>query len=137
MKLFSRQWGRNNLKLNHYYAKKISETTGIWIQSQYWGANRQLSMEGIYIEYFPKIVNLGRKEAKSEYHKFISGDNEKYACNSHGHTVHPWKKFIELVLFVSFLYAVWEDTNGCTHKYRSDFAIFLMALLSSLYGMIR
>ena len=35
-----------------YYAEKFSKTTGIEIQSQHWGGNRQLSMEGIDVEYF-------------------------------------------------------------------------------------
>ena len=44
---------KNNLKLNKYYAEKFSETTGIEIQSQHWGRNIQLLMEGIYVEYLP------------------------------------------------------------------------------------
>ena len=42
-----------NLYLDKYYAEKFSKTTGIEIQSQHWGRNRQLSMEGIDVEYFP------------------------------------------------------------------------------------
>ena len=34
-------------KLKKYYAEKFSETTSIEIQSQHWGGNIQLSMEGI------------------------------------------------------------------------------------------
>ena len=43
---------QNNMKLNKYYSEKFNETTGIKIQSQHWGGNRQLSMEGIAIDYF-------------------------------------------------------------------------------------
>ena len=43
----------NNLRLKKDYAEKFSKTTGIEIQSQHWGRNRQLSMEGIDVEYFP------------------------------------------------------------------------------------
>ena len=31
---------------------------------------------------------------------------------------------------------VWEDTNGCTKKYRYALDIFLMTVLSSSYGTI-
>ena len=42
----------NNLRLKKDYAEKFSKTTGIEIQSQHWGGNSQLSMEGISVEYF-------------------------------------------------------------------------------------
>ena len=31
---------------------------------------------------------------------------------------------------------VWEDTDGCANQYKCDFGIYLMNLLSSLYGII-
>ena len=42
--------------------KKDNETTVIEIQSQHWGGNRQLSMEGIAVDYDPNSIDLGRKE---------------------------------------------------------------------------
>ena len=39
-----------NLKI--YYAEKFSKTTSKEIQSQNWGGNKKLSMEGIVAEYF-------------------------------------------------------------------------------------
>ena len=41
------------LKLKKYDADKFSEKTGIEIKGKNWGGNRQLSMEGIAVEYFP------------------------------------------------------------------------------------
>ena len=41
---------------------KISETTGIEIQSQHWVGKRKILIEGISVEYFPNTYNLGRKE---------------------------------------------------------------------------
>ena len=41
---------KNNIKLKKYYAEKFIKTTGIEIQSQHWGGNRQLSMEVIAFE---------------------------------------------------------------------------------------
>ena len=37
----------------------FSKTTGIEIQSQHQGENRQLSMQGIAVEYFPDSLNIG------------------------------------------------------------------------------
>ena len=31
---------------------------------------------------------------------------------------------------------VWEDTDGCANQYRCALAIYFMAVLSSLYGII-
>ena len=49
-------------KLNKYYAEIFSETTGIEILSQHWCENRQLSMEGIAVEYFPNLIDPGSKK---------------------------------------------------------------------------
>ena len=53
------------MKLNKYYAENFSETIGIEIKSQRWGGNRQLSMEGISVEYFPNLIDPGGNENKS------------------------------------------------------------------------
>ena len=45
------------------------------IQSQHWGVNRKLSMEGISVEYFPTSVDPGNNKEKSEFHSYISDDN--------------------------------------------------------------
>ena len=38
--------------LKSIYAKQIRETTVIKIQSQNWGVNRTISMEGVSVEFF-------------------------------------------------------------------------------------
>ena len=82
---------KNNIKLNKYYAEKSSKTTGIEIQSQHCGGNRKLSMEGINIEYFTNLVDTGSNEKKSEFHSYISGDNDQDSCDSHAHFSHIFK----------------------------------------------
>ena len=57
----------NNLKLNKECAEKFSKTTGIEIQSQHWSGNKQLSMEGIAIGYFPDSVDPGINEKKLNF----------------------------------------------------------------------
>ena len=53
------------INLKKYYAEKFSKTTGIEIQSQHLGGNRQLSMEDIAVEYFRNSIDPGISE-KSE-----------------------------------------------------------------------
>ena len=78
----------NNIKFKKDYAEKKSELTGIDIQTQHWGGNRQLSMEGIAVEYFSTSVNIGNKEEKYELHSYISDDNEQDECDLHAHMFH-------------------------------------------------
>ena len=46
------------------------------------------------------------------------------------------KKIIESRILVSGMLKLWEDTDSCAKKYRHDLAIYLMAVLSSSYGII-
>ena len=40
----------------------LSKTTGIDIYIQHWGGNRQRSMDGIAVEYFPIIIDPSGNE---------------------------------------------------------------------------
>ena len=99
-----------------YYAEKFSETTGIEIQSQHWGVNRQLSMEGIAVEYVPLSIDPSNNEENSELHSYISDDNEQDSCDSHYHMFNLLKKIFDSVILVSGMSTVWEDTDGCARK---------------------
>ena len=44
---------KKQCKVKIFYSDKFNETTSMEIQSQHWGVNRQLLMEGITVEYFP------------------------------------------------------------------------------------
>ena len=74
---------------------------------------------------------LPRKKGK----KIESSDNEKGSYDPYAHMVHLFKKFIELVLLISVLSTVWEDTDGCENPYTHFLDIYLMNLLSSLYDI--
>ena len=65
------------------YAEKFSESTSLEIQSPHWGGNRQLSMEGIDVEYFPTSVYIDKNVVKYELNSYICNDNEWDAYNSH------------------------------------------------------
>ena len=69
------------MKLKKVYSEIFSETTGIEIQSQHWGGNRKLSIEGIVLEYFPNINKIRKNESKYEFHSYTSDNNEQYTCD--------------------------------------------------------
>ena len=86
---------KNSIKLTKDYEEKFSKATGIEIYSQHWVGNRQLSMEGTTVEYFPTYIDTGNNEEKYEFHSYISDDNEQDACDSHARMVHLLKTFLE------------------------------------------
>ena len=55
------------MKLKKDHGGNFRETTSIEIQSQHWGGNRQYSMEGIGVEYFPDSFYQGNNEIKLEF----------------------------------------------------------------------
>ena len=49
-------------------------------------------MEGIAVEYLPNSIDTGNNEYRSEFHSYISDDNEQYEFDSHAHMFHILKK---------------------------------------------
>ena len=49
--------------------------------------------------------------------------------------VHLFTRFIELGPLVYGLFTIWYDTDGCAKQYRCNLDIYLMTVLSSLYGI--
>ena len=54
----------NNIKLKTDYAEQFTKTTGIEILIQHQGGNRQISMEGIAVGYFPNSIDPDRIHIK-------------------------------------------------------------------------
>ena len=50
--------------------------------------------------------------------------------------VHLLKKTIDIRILVSVVSTVWEDTGGFSKQYRCALGIYLMTILSYLYGKI-
>ena len=48
-------------------------------------------MEVIAVEYLPSSFDTVKNKEKSEFHSYISDDNEQDACDSHAHLVHIYK----------------------------------------------
>ena len=59
---FFRENSPKEFKVKKGLFRKSSEVTGKEIQSQNWGGNRKLSIEGIAVEYFPTSVDIGKNE---------------------------------------------------------------------------
>ena len=59
---------QQNMRLKKNYAEKFSKTTSIEIQGQHWDGNRQLSMDGIAVEYFTNSVDTFIKKIQDFIH---------------------------------------------------------------------
>ena len=73
---------------------------------------------------------------KSEFHSYISDENEQDECDSYAHMFHLLKKFFYSGILVCGMSTVREDTNGCAKQYRCDLDIYLMTVLSYSYDII-
>ena len=70
------------MKQKKDYAETFRETTVIETQSQHWGGNRQLYMEGIALEYFTGTDNIKINVSKYEFYSIFRNGNIQYACDS-------------------------------------------------------
>ena len=50
-------------------------------------------MEGIAVEYFSRSFDPGKNEENSEFHSYLSDDNEHDAGDSHAHMFNILKHF--------------------------------------------
>ena len=91
-------------------------------------------MEGISVEYFPNLVYPGSNETRSEFHSYISDENEKDAFGSHFHIIHLFKT--NLLPLFSIMSEVWKYNDSCSKQCRCALDIYLMTVLSYLYGII-
>ena len=62
--------------------------------NQQWGINRQLSMEGIFVQYFSCSIHPGYNKEKYEVHSYIRGENEQDARDPHSHMFHLLNTFL-------------------------------------------
>ena len=53
---FHSRGGKGDMQSKRDYAERLTEDTGVQIQSQHWGANCSLSMEGQAIEYWKRAA---------------------------------------------------------------------------------
>ena len=59
---------KNNIRLKKDYAEKFIKNIGIEIQSQNWGGNIQLSMEGIAVQYFTNSIDACNNKKRNLIH---------------------------------------------------------------------
>ena len=105
------------------YAERLVASFYNQIQSEYYGVNIYVSIEGIALEHFSA---LPQKEINSStepcprhavFHSCLLDDSKKDSATTISHSnclIELWKK----QKLMSKLSTVWENTDGCAEQYR-------------------
>ena len=132
-----RRQDKKDIKTRRDFADRLVAAFAAEIQSEHFGGNQSLSMEGIAMEYVETSTELnGLNNVKGEFHSFLSDDSDQDAATTAAHT----EKFISLLLesnrVMSNKSTIMEDTDGCAKQYRSANSLYLMSAISKKYGIV-
>ena len=123
----------------HDYAERLVASFANKIQSEYYGRNRSVSIEGIALEHSsaaPQIdINSSTlsRPHHAVFHSFLSHDSKQDAATTTAHS----KRLMSLlknkqVLRIS-LSKILENTDSCAEQYRCASALYLMSVVSQTY----
>ena len=106
------------------YSERVVETFANQIQSEYYGGNKSVSIEGIALEHFsaaPQVdINSSTlsRPRHAVFHSFLSDDSKQDSATTTAHIK-------RLILFLKNkrvlttpLSIIWENNDGCAEQYR-------------------
>ena len=118
-----------------YYSERIVSSFDHQIQSEYYGVDRSVSIEGISMEHFSALPDTGMNSStkscprNSVFHYFLLDDSKQDAYTTTSHI----NCFIELPkerkLLTSSLSKIWGNTDGSEEQYRFSSALYLMSVM--------
>ena len=124
------------------YAERIVASFSNQIQSEYYGGNRYVSIEGIALENFSSapqsdIISSSLPCPRhAVFHSFLSDNIKQDAATTSAHS----KRLISLLntkqVLTTSLSTIWENTDGCAEQYRCAYALYLMSVMSQTYFII-
>ena len=114
------------------YDERVVERFSNQIQSEYYGVNISVSIEGIALENFSATpqadINsstLSRPQ-NAVFHSFLSDDSKQDADTTTAHR----KRLISFLknkqVLTTPLSKIWEKTDGCAEQYRCASELYLM-----------
>ena len=120
----------------HDHAERIVASFANQIQSEYYGGNRSVSIEGIVLEHFSAAPQADINSSTlsrpwhAVFHSFLSNDSKQDAATTTAHS----KQLISLLknkkVLTTSLSTIWENTDGCAEQYRCASALYLMSVIS-------
>ena len=117
------------------YAEREVASFDNQIQSEYYGGNRSVSIEGIALEHFSAAPHADinsftlSRSRHAVFHSFLSDDSKQDAATTTAHS----KRLISLLknkqVLTTSLITIWENTDGCAEQYRCASALYFMSVI--------
>ena len=114
------------------YSQSVVDSFAHQIQSEYYGINWYVSIEGVSLEHFSEPAQTETpgtpqsRRSQSVFHSFFSDDRKQDSSTTISHI----KCIIELLnqrnIISNTLIKIWENTDGCAEHYRCDTALYPM-----------
>ena len=124
------------------YAERLVAIFANQIQSEYYGGNRSVSIEGIVLVHFsaPLQTDINSptlsRPCHAVFHSFLSNDSKQNAATNTAHS----KLLISLLknkqVLTTSLIKIWENTDGFAEQYRCASALYFMSVMSQTYSII-
>ena len=124
------------------YAERVVASFANQIQSEYYGGNRSVSIEGIALEHFSAApqadINSSTlsRPRHAAFHYFVSDDSKQDAVTTTAHRKRLMSLLKNKKVLKTSLSTIWENTDGCAEQYRCDSALYLMSVMSQTYPII-
>ena len=102
------------------------------IQSEYYGRNRSVSIEGIALEHFSALLHTEIKASTKScprhavFHYFLSDNIKQDSATTTAHIKHLIELLKEQKVLTSTLSTIWENTDGCAEQYICASAIYIV-----------
>ena len=124
------------------YAERVVARFSNQIQSEYYGGNRSVSIEGIALEHFSAetqayiMSSTLSRQGHAMFHSFLS-DNSKHDSAT---TTAYRKRLISFLnnkkVLTTSLSTILENTDGCAEIYTCASELYLMSVMSQTYSII-
>jgi len=111
------------------YAERLLIKFHREIQSEHFGAGRDLSIEGNVIKFYP----VGEKETKTHFYSFLKDSKIQNAATTDKHMDRLIKILKKKNVLKDRLY---ETTDGCGAQYRSATALWFLSALSVKHNIV-
>ena len=135
----------NSIKTHRDYAERLKEKFNFQIQSGHFGDTRQLSIEGCsllmhdlekILEFETGLIELEdlKQWVTMEFHSHFADESKQNAASTHTNM----EVLIQLLIKNGRFKTqplILDHTDGCAKQYRCGTALYLMSLLSALYGV--
>ena len=123
------------------YADQFVLKADVEVQSQHFGGNTQLSMEGVSVEHKnnePEVPDgrMPYKQFVAEFFSHLSDESRQDAATTNAHMMQLIEILLDHEVFKRFISWLWETTDGCAKQYRCVTTLYLLSTLSQKNNIV-